>query len=179
MGIKRLTTEIEDLAAGIKALDKSVAEAGETRKEENAAFTELIAQNRAAKELLGVAKNRLNKFYNPSLVEPELVSVNMHMHLEDKVAPPPAPELPGPHKKKTEESNSVIAMLDTIIADLDKETTVAETEEQDAQATYEKMISDSAKKRAGDSKALSDKEGTKADTEASLLNHGEELKSQK
>jgi len=173
--VKTLTGEIEALAAGIKALDKSVAEATEQRKDENAEFTELMAQDRAAKELLGVAKNRLNKFYNPKLVEPELVSVKVH----GGAAPPPAPELPGAHKKKTEETNGVIAMIDGIIADLDKEMTVAQAEEKDAQADYEKMMSDSAAKRADDSKSISDKEGTKADTEASLMKHQENLKSQK
>merc|ERR1711939_803558 len=53
-----------------KALDKSVAEATEQRKEENEDFTELMASDSAAKELLGFAKNRLNKFYNPKLYKP-------------------------------------------------------------------------------------------------------------
>merc|ERR1719221_2193528 len=65
--IASLTSEIDALAAGIKALDKSVAQATEQRKEENEDFTELMAQDTAAKELLGMAKNRLNKFYNPKL----------------------------------------------------------------------------------------------------------------
>merc|ERR1711865_614759 len=68
--IKTTASEIEALAAGIKALDKSVAEASEQRKEENSDFTTLMAQDTAAKELLGVAKNRLNKFYNPKLYVP-------------------------------------------------------------------------------------------------------------
>merc|ERR1712066_1049273 len=59
--------EIAALEAGIKALDKSVAEATEQRKEENAEFKELMASDTAAKEVLGFAKNRLNKFYNPKL----------------------------------------------------------------------------------------------------------------
>jgi chromosome segregation ATPase len=65
--IAALADEIAALDAGIKALDKSVAEATEQRKEENAEFTELMASDAAAKELLGFAKNRLNKFYNPAL----------------------------------------------------------------------------------------------------------------
>merc|ERR1719213_1305978 len=70
--IKSLSGEIEALNAGIKALDKSVAEATEQRKEENEDFTALMAQDTAAKELLGMAKNRLNKFYNPKMyVEPK------------------------------------------------------------------------------------------------------------
>merc|ERR1719218_379950 len=47
-----------------------VAEATEQRKAENAYFTELMAQDSAAKDLIGVAKNKLNKFYNPKLYVP-------------------------------------------------------------------------------------------------------------
>merc|ERR1719333_1027221 len=62
-----LADEIKALEKGIVALDKSVAEATEQRKEENEEFTELMASDGAAKEILGFAKNRLNKFYNPKL----------------------------------------------------------------------------------------------------------------
>merc|ERR1719330_878219 len=63
-GIATLTEEIKALKAGIKDLDKSVAEATAQRKDEHAEFEELMASNSAAKEVLGIAKNRLNKFYN-------------------------------------------------------------------------------------------------------------------
>merc|ERR1719230_747840 len=66
-GLATLTEEIAALEAGIKALDKAVAEATEQRKAENSEYKELMASNGAAKELLGFAKNRLNKFYNPKL----------------------------------------------------------------------------------------------------------------
>merc|ERR1719359_2602934 len=62
-----LTEEIEALIQGIKDLDKQVAEATEQRKEENEDFVEELAASNAAKELLGLAKNRMNKFYNPKL----------------------------------------------------------------------------------------------------------------
>merc|ERR1719235_2507284 len=65
--ISTVTSEIEALEDTIKALDKAVAEATEQRKEENEDFTELMASDSAAKEILGFAKNRLNKFYNPKL----------------------------------------------------------------------------------------------------------------
>merc|ERR1719506_3267620 len=66
-GIAPTESDIKALQAAIKALDKSVSEATEQRKEENEDFTELMASDSAAKELLGFAKNRLNKFYNPKL----------------------------------------------------------------------------------------------------------------
>merc|ERR1719331_629199 len=66
-GVAALASETKALEEGIAALDKSVAEATEQRKEENQEYTELMAADGAAKELLGFAKNRLNKFYNPKL----------------------------------------------------------------------------------------------------------------
>merc|ERR1740122_871403 len=68
--IAMLTHEVDSLVDGVKALDKAVAEATEQRREEHKDYTELIASNSAAKEVLGFAKNRLNKFYNPKLYLP-------------------------------------------------------------------------------------------------------------
>merc|ERR1719498_571750 len=62
--------EIAALEASIVALDKSVAEATAQRKEENADYTELMANDAAAKELIELARNRMNKFYNPKLYKP-------------------------------------------------------------------------------------------------------------
>jgi len=59
-------------------------------------------------------------------------------------------------------------MIDLLIKDLDKEMTVAQTEEKDAQGDYEQMMTDSAAKRAEDSKTLGNKEATLADLQAAL-----------
>jgi septal ring factor EnvC (AmiA/AmiB activator) len=197
--ISAAKADIEALQASIKALDKSVAEATEQRKEENEDFTELMASDSAAKEILGFAKNRLNKFYNPKLYkappkrvlseEDRIVVANggtlaptaapggiagtgiavfADVSEHSQAKPPPPPEAPGAYKKKGEESGGVIAMIDLLVKDLDKEMTEAETEEKDAQADYEEMMKDSASKRAEDSKSLSDKEAALADMEASL-----------
>merc|ERR1719375_2802345 len=68
--IATLTEEIKALEEGIVELDKSVVEATATRKEEHDDFTMELASNTAAKDILGIAKNRLNKFYNPKLYKP-------------------------------------------------------------------------------------------------------------
>merc|ERR1719456_948232 len=65
--ISALKSEIAALQDGIKALDKSVADATDTRKKEHDDYVETLAANNAAKDILGFAKNRLNKFYNPKL----------------------------------------------------------------------------------------------------------------
>merc|ERR1719456_145407 len=91
-----------------------------------------------------------------------------------QVAPPPPPETFGAYSKKGEESTGVIAMLDMMVADLDKEITEIETEEKENQAEYEQFMSDSATKRSNDSKSISDKESAKADLEATLVATKEE-----
>merc|ERR1719146_313800 len=85
-----------------------------------------------------------------------------------KVAPPPPPESFDAYSKKSEESNGIIAMMDALVKDLDKEMTEAEVEEKDAQADYEQMMKDSADKRAEDSKTLTDKQGALADLKSGL-----------
>merc|ERR1712032_319850 len=125
-----------------------------------------MASNTAAKELINFAKNRLQKFYNPSqykappkrqLSEEERVTLNMGGTLAPteapggiagtgvsvglvqaheqakKDAPPPPPATWDAYSKKSEESGGVIAMMDSLIADLEKEMQEAELEEKDAQ----------------------------------------------
>jgi len=171
--IATLTEEIAALKAGIEALDKAVTEATEIRKEENADFKELKQSDTAAKEILAVAKNRLNKFYNPKLYKPPPVQeptfIEISAHAAQKGAPPPPPESFGPYTKKTEESTGVIAMIDLLVKDLDKELQEAEVMEEDAQKEYEVMMAESATKRADDSKSMSDKTALKASEEEALM----------
>merc|ERR1719473_107689 len=166
-GIMTTKEQIDALEDGIVALDKSVAEATEQRKEENTDYKDLMAGNSAAKELIGFAKNRLNKFYNPKLYKPPaaaFVSISAH----GKDAPPPPPESFEAYSKKSEESNGIIHMMDELIKDLDKEMTEAEVTEKDAQGDYETFMQDSATKRAEDSKTLTDKQTALANLETSL-----------
>jgi len=95
---------------------------------------------------------------------------------QSQVAPPPPPETFGAYSKKSGENAGVIQMIDLLIADLDKEMTEGKAEEKDAQADYEQMMSDSAEKRAADSKSLSEQEAAKADAEAALQQQGADKK---
>merc|ERR1719410_641669 len=177
--IATLTEEIAALADGIKALDKSVTEATENRKAENAAYKELMAADTAAEKLLSMAANRLAKFYTPKLYVPPpkaeepAMFVQIKTHAVASAAPPAPPETWGAYKTKGEEHGGVVAMINMLKADLAKEMQSA-TVEDDAQAEYEKMMAESAEKRATDSKALADKESTKADLESQSLKLKEE-----
>merc|ERR1712190_557194 len=97
-----------------------------------------------------------------------LAQVFSHEH---RAAPPAPPATWGAYATKSEENTGVIAMLDLLSKDLEKEMTEATTEEKDAQADYEQLMKDSAAKRTLDSKALEGKGSSKADTEAELQAH--------
>jgi len=167
--LKTTAADIKALEESIVALDKSVAEATADRKEENEDYTALMASDTAAKDLLGMAKNRLNKFYNPKLYkEPAAALVQIRAHTTDEEAPAPPPEAPGAYKKKRGQSGGVIAMIDGLIAELDQEITEAEATEKNSQEDYETFMNDSAEQRTMDSKTLGDKTGVKAELETTL-----------
>merc|ERR1719293_516303 len=114
--IATTTQDIAELTATIKALDEQVAAATEQRKEENADYKQLMTDNTAAKELLKMALNRLNKYYNPKMYVPPakverstMTAISEDMGFAQiaehgqKAAPPPPPETFGAYAKKTEE----------------------------------------------------------------------------
>merc|ERR1719401_4940 len=160
-----------------------------------------MSSDAAAKELLGFAKNRLNKFYAPKLYKPapktELSAENrifvseggtppptappggiagtgisafaeVSAHIQSKDAPPPPPETFGAYKKKSGENTGVLAMMDLLVKDLDKEMQESSVEEKNAQEDYEELMRDASEKRAEDSKAITSKANTKAQLEEDL-----------
>merc|ERR1719161_2126554 len=159
-----------------------------------------MAADNASKDIIGIAKNRMNKFYNPKLykappkrelTEEERITLNMGGTLAPTNAPggiagtgvsalaqeaPPPPETWGAYQKKGEESGGVIAMMDLLRKDLKTEMTEMETEEKLAQEDYEKFMADSAEKRASDSKAIEDKEAAKAGLASDLVAMEEDKK---
>jgi len=74
---------IADLIAGIAALDKDVAVATEQRKEEHEDYAVNVQMQEVAIEIVGKAKNRLNKFYNPSAYK---APPKKEMSMEEKLA---------------------------------------------------------------------------------------------
>merc|ERR1719378_2044157 len=100
------------------------------------------------------------------------------MQANDGDKPPPPPEMPGEYKKKGEESNGVMAMMDMMVADLEKEMQEAEVDEKNSQEEYTEFMADSKEKRAQDSKNIVEKEGAKAGLETDLENHNSDKKAE-
>jgi len=197
-GIKTLADEIKALEDGIVALDKSVAEATETRKEEHEEFVTVAAQNNAAVQLLGVAENRLNKFYNPSvykapqrreLTEEEQIYVNSGgadpRDAEEAAAAQtgiagtgvavfeqggvaPPPPPATAGAYKKKDAGGPTALIQKLANELKMEIQSNEMEEKEAQKDYEELMAESASKRAADSKTITEKETQKAGLEGDL-----------
>jgi len=158
--VATLEKEILALEAGLAELDSSVVIATGQRKKENTAWKELQASNTAAMDLIEMAKNRLQKFYNPKLAK---------SFLQARV------QTTANHQKSGEAATGVMSMMDSLVAELEKETTVAETDEKDAQSDYEKFMADSKSMRAENSKILEDKTAAKADAIGATETHEDNL----
>merc|ERR1719389_1524333 len=129
-GITELSEAINTLTAEIGELDKSVADATENRKSDHAAYIESLQLNEVAVGLIGKAKNRMQKFYNPTLykappvkemtMEEKIIEAGTFAQVRLHVAPPPPPEtFGGAYEKKSEKSGGVLALMDELVSDLE------------------------------------------------------------
>merc|ERR1719316_2560166 len=135
-----------------------------------------MQMNEAAMGLVEKAKNRMQKFYNPTLykappkkemsMEEKIMQAGSFVQLRrSDVAPPPALEMPSGPVQKNAKSAGVIGLMDSIIKDLGNDMKDMEYEEKTAQKDYAELMADSQATRAGDTKALTGKKSTKATTE--------------
>merc|ERR1719161_3026020 len=181
-----LGEDVTALTAKIAGLDKDVAVATEMRKADHAEYLETIALTEAAISLIGKAKNRMQKFYNPALYKPEpkvelsaedkiisnLAASFVQVHRHSKLV---APKFEGAflqqqaYQPKTEKSGGALALMDSLVADLKSSLGEAEYEEKTAATGYGDLMADSQASRASDNKAISDKSAAKADLESKIV----------
>jgi hypothetical protein len=192
----QMAEKIKSLTESVASLDKDVSEATEMRKKEHAEFSENLKLSEIAEQLIGKAKNRLQKFYNPTLykappkkemtmeekiiasgssalVQQEaafdgesFVQIRLLRNRVTKVAPPEAPEASFGGKSK--KSGGVLALMDMIMGELKASITESSMEEKYAQKEYVELMSDSKESRAQDLKSMTEAESSKADIEGSL-----------
>jgi len=162
--VQGATEEIKAVEEAIGNLDAAVKEATEQRKAENSAYTATMSTDSAAKELLSVAKERLNKFYNPSKsgASASFAQISEHRQHSARAA-----------------CRSVIGMLDTLVRDLEKEMLEAKLEEKNAEKDYVRLLEGSKGKRTTNVKAIEQKQGTKAEGEAARVEFQEASEAEK
>jgi len=173
--IATTASEIAATQKGINDLDKSVVQATEQRKAEHAEHTSTSASNQAALELIGMAKNRMNKFYAPSQYKAAPTTTEsaspygfVQVSLRSRADPGPAPETAGGEYKKSESSGGVMAMMDQMMKDVEMDIQEGKHDEESAQKDYEEAMKDAATKRTDDTKLMVEKQGGKAEMEVNL-----------
>jgi len=175
---------VKKSAEDVVAAKESMAEATKQREEDNASFVEAVDLNKQAVELIQKAKTKLNVFYNPQLVpkekeaelsaEEELeagarsVFIQKHAFLQtdSEKLPEGQPEVfSGERKNKGQKGASVMALMDMLAGDINKDTTSLEKDEALAQQEYEKLSQDLANSVADSTKAGNQAAATKAKSE--------------
>jgi len=177
-----IATLAEDIAGhttSIETLDKDVATATTMRKDEHAEYLETVQLTEAAIQLIGKAKNRLQKFYNPALyvaattpppaaddaiiAKLSFVQVNAVKNLLAE-----APEAPALYQQSPK-SGGVMALMDMLTGELKQSLGEAEHTEKTAQGDYTELMTESQESRAADVKSVTDKSAAKADMEGKLV----------
>jgi hypothetical protein len=187
--VATIDEEIAGIQKEIAEIDQTVAKATELRKAEHADYVESLTMADAAVALLGKAKNRLMKFYNPVLYK---APPKKEMSLEDKLlaggssfvqrlarkhasgaflqlAKKQLPELPTVPVYEKKNSGGVTALLDKLSQELVMGKTEAVHDETDAQKDYVELMQESSTSRAASQKSIVAKNDDKATLETRLL----------
>merc|ERR1712227_166777 len=192
---------LDAVTKSVAELDASVAKSTKIRQDEHSESVTVSANNAATSKLLGIAINRLNKFYAPALhnaaPKAELsgedrIYVNMGGEITT-AAPtgiagtdvsrvqllqePVAEPFTSKFEKKTEGFSGVVALLKKLIADVEKDSTEAQTEEKNSQEQYEEFMAESSASRADKVKEITGLNDSKATLQSSITATKAELQS--
>jgi len=128
-----LAKELKDVKAAIVATKKDMAEMLEMRNEDNDDFKRALKMDDEAIHLITMATAKLNKYYKDN-------KVSLAQGPEYDNDPDKAPETSfSGADKHSSESGGIIAILDMIKEDLQKEMKEGRADEASAQAEYEKQ----------------------------------------
>jgi len=167
---------IANRQADIKALDKAVADATAQREQEHEDFLQSQQLNEAATQLVGKAKQRLAKFYTPTLykaapktertMEGKIIDagtfVQVHSHRSMNE------ELSFATYKKSDKSAGVLGLMDMMVKEIATDMKDAEYEEKTSQSDYSKLMADSQESRRADSSQIVSTSSVKAQLEGKL-----------
>jgi len=171
---------IATLQQDIKDIDKSVAQATEQRKEEHAEFQESTQLNEAAMQLIEKAKNRMQKFYNPTLykaapkternMEQKIIDAGTFVQIQSHRSKDEQDldvALTAPYEK-SEKSAGVIGLMDMMVREIETDIKDSGYEEKTSQSDYAKLMQESEETRAANSKGIVTKTSSKAEVEGKL-----------
>lgn len=183
--IQQVAKEIESLLANIEGLDKLLAEASEQRKQDLKGFSNSIAREADSLKLIELARNTLNSFY--ARTEPMTSPAEEKQHVSNPaqalvsrssgVAIQPASDIVwAPYRKKWDENTGVIAMLDMMAKNVEKDMIGLKQEELHVQSDYDTLIKEAKSQRAVHTKSVDEQESQKVELKFKLMKAKEEIR---
>merc|ERR1719298_243636 len=149
--IEAMQKEIAGIVAHIKELKLQLEEAQIQRTKENVEYKAAKADDEAATVLIGKSKDVLEKFYADNGLA--LAQTNSHIAqhvgsaqpevVAGEAPPPPPSTFSEPYGGAKGETNGIIALLDMVHADVEKDIKTATTMETDSKADYDSFMSES------------------------------------
>merc|ERR1712224_270459 len=167
--IANIKAEIAEKKETIKATEEEVAAATEQRKAENADFKATDADDKLAKETVEKATGVLENFYadnNLMLMQRQKVGRTARQ-APGEAPPPPPPTFDAPYGGKTDEATSIVAILEMITQDIEKDIQHAQAAEDKAQQEFDDFKAKSEQQISdlkSDISSLEDSQGKKENT---------------
>jgi len=184
--IDTISEDLSTLDDSVRGLDKAVSQATEQRKAEHAQYYQDAQLTQTAVQLVGKAKNRLLKFYNPALHKPETTpaapaesvygaaaSLLQWAQRQTWLAVRSEQQFKlmktwGTYQKQTEKSGGVMQLMDMIVKELSVSMKEAEHSEKTAQKDYTALMEESKASREQDTASITTKEVAKAQLTSKL-----------
>merc|ERR1719456_218045 len=166
--------QVDQINVEIKENEDAKREATEIRNKEKAEYSESVDDDTAAGKVVENAIEVLKSFYqNNELNAPGFVQVRAAKMEEPGEAPTPPPSTWGSeYKGASGETGGIVALMEGIKADIEKDIRAADKEEADAQAAYDKLCSDI-------DLTISQLKSTRSDLEAMIASDQNSITTQK
>jgi len=178
--IVEIEKTVEDNLAEIKAITEELATATTVRTDEQVAWVQSNEDDTAAAALVMQAKDVLSNFYSENnLVGLVQTGATMDPGAAGDAPPPPPPTWEAPYGGKTEEANGIVAIMEMIHADIQKDITKAEAENTKAQTEFDTFKEDSETQVSTLQEANDDLDGTKGEKEDDITSQKQERIAQK
>jgi len=155
--VDTLKANVEALKTDVKNMEVQLKQAGINRHEENTQFLKAIHNQRATAKVLQMAYKRLQKFY-----QPELVQVQAHSPVDLDQQPATAAY------EKSGGASSALQLIMKVITDAESEEKQLSADEQSAQQIYASFVAESAASIEADRETIAENQKHVAQAEATL-----------
>jgi len=161
--IAEIIDTMAENAKEIKDLNEELTQAGKDRKDANQAWRNTDKDDKAAAALVVSAKDVLAKFYKDN--DLMFVQKKMDPVVAGEAPPPPPSTWEGGYGGKTEEATGIVAILEMIHEDIEKDRAKAKSEENEDQKAFDEFKKNTEEQVKALEKANSQLEGEKGGAE--------------